>query len=422
MSTKYQTDHQVPAEFPRILKDFVREILRYQPKNIYQFGAEYFEDKLQGGSQLSPLQMSEEQLIQYFHNIFVSADTDGSGLLDKKEFKKLMKSSEINIPKKAVKLLYTEVMYLIFMCLIILRELIPPLQMDSDGSGSIDYKEFVQGAAQLLLLYAAQNQAALQTAEDESYASAEAAEYVAHGMTAQEVEEIVQASWNAADADGSGFLDQKELKHFLKDLPIGLTKKEMNMIMMEVDANDDGLVSYEAFMPLMHSCVFEVTKQMILRSFHSQSDLERLLLTSCEHIDKDGTGRLKIKKAGSALKHADVGLSKFQILSICGNCPSTDKKTVLISDFIPFASKTIESLFGTDVANAAAASKLRGDLLQRLGEEEVVINGKTLRDIQESLMSFFQQVDPTGTGLLQHSQVLSPLNVFFSFADCCLAV
>ena len=109
MSTKYQTGHQVPAEFPRILKEFVREILRYQPKNIYQFGAEYFEDKLQGGSQLSPLQMSEEQLIQYFHGIFLAADTDGSGLLDKSEFKKLMKSSEINIPKKAVKVLYTEV-------------------------------------------------------------------------------------------------------------------------------------------------------------------------------------------------------------------------------------------------------------------------------------------------------------------------
>jgi hypothetical protein len=108
MSSKYQTGHQVPDEFPRILKDFVREILRYQPKNIYQFGAEYFEDKLHGSSNLSPLQMSEEQLIQYLHNVFLSADADGSGLLDKKEFKKLMKSSDMHIPKNAVKLLYTE--------------------------------------------------------------------------------------------------------------------------------------------------------------------------------------------------------------------------------------------------------------------------------------------------------------------------
>lgn len=111
MSTKYQTDHQVPAEFPRILKEFVREILRYQPKNIYEFGAQYFENKLEGSNQLSPLQMSREQLMSYLHNVFLSADTDGSGLLDKKEFKKLMKSSEINIPKKAIKLLYSEVIH-----------------------------------------------------------------------------------------------------------------------------------------------------------------------------------------------------------------------------------------------------------------------------------------------------------------------
>lgn len=276
--------------------------------------------------------------------------------------------------------------------------------MDSDGSGSIDYKEFVQGAASLLLLYAAQNQAAQDTAEEDAYAEAEAADYLAHGMTAQELEEIVQASWSSADADGSGFLDAKELKHFLKDLPIGLTKKEMNMIMMEVDANEEGLVSYHAFLPLMHSCLFEVTKQSILRSFQSQSDLDFLLQRSCGHHDKDGSGRLKIKKAASALKDADVGLSKFQILSICGNCPSADRKSVLISEFVPFAAKTIEALFGYDVANAAASSKLRGDLLQRLGEEEVVINGKTLRDIQEGLLSFFQQADPTGAGVLDHAQ------------------
>jgi hypothetical protein len=65
--------------------------------------------------------------------------------------------------------------------------------------------------------------------QHEPFSAAEAAEYLAHGMTSQELEDIVQASWNAADADGSGFLDQKELKHFLRDLPIGLTKKEMNI-------------------------------------------------------------------------------------------------------------------------------------------------------------------------------------------------
>ena len=76
------------------------------------------------------------------------------------------------------------------------------------------------------------------------------------------------------------------------------------MIMMEVDANEDGLVSFQAFLPLMHNCLLEVTKQSILRAFHSQSDLELLLQTACDHHDKDGTGRLKIKKAASAVSNS----------------------------------------------------------------------------------------------------------------------
>ena len=81
----------------------------------------------------------------------------------------------------------------------------------------------------------------------------------------------------------------------------------------------------------------------------------------------------------------------------------------------------VDSLRSEIAAFMQAAVNFSSEALVQ-GEDEVVINGKTLRDIQESLMSFFQQVDPTGTGLLQHSQVVSPLNVFFSFADCCLAV
>jgi cAMP-dependent protein kinase regulator len=36
----------VPAAFPEILKDLNREVLRAQPKDIYQFCANYFHKKL----------------------------------------------------------------------------------------------------------------------------------------------------------------------------------------------------------------------------------------------------------------------------------------------------------------------------------------------------------------------------------------
>jgi len=49
MSSKFAKQYQVPPEFPEILKDFAREVLRNQPANINEFAAKYF-DCLASGS------------------------------------------------------------------------------------------------------------------------------------------------------------------------------------------------------------------------------------------------------------------------------------------------------------------------------------------------------------------------------------
>ena len=47
MSTsKYTVDAKVPTDFPLVLKEFSREVLRAQPTNIYEFGAQFFKQKL----------------------------------------------------------------------------------------------------------------------------------------------------------------------------------------------------------------------------------------------------------------------------------------------------------------------------------------------------------------------------------------
>jgi hypothetical protein len=45
MASRYAPKFQVPSAFPDLLKAFVREILRNQPANIYEFGAEYFKQQ-----------------------------------------------------------------------------------------------------------------------------------------------------------------------------------------------------------------------------------------------------------------------------------------------------------------------------------------------------------------------------------------
>ena len=42
MASKYLQKYPIPEDFPDLLHDFTREVLRDQPDNIYQYGAEYF--------------------------------------------------------------------------------------------------------------------------------------------------------------------------------------------------------------------------------------------------------------------------------------------------------------------------------------------------------------------------------------------
>ena len=42
MASKYIQKFPIPGQFPDILHDFVREVLRDQPENIYEYGAAYF--------------------------------------------------------------------------------------------------------------------------------------------------------------------------------------------------------------------------------------------------------------------------------------------------------------------------------------------------------------------------------------------
>jgi hypothetical protein len=46
MAGKYVQEFKVPEGFPEILRDFTRELLRDQPKEIEKYGFDYFKEKL----------------------------------------------------------------------------------------------------------------------------------------------------------------------------------------------------------------------------------------------------------------------------------------------------------------------------------------------------------------------------------------
>ena len=93
MPSKYGKEYKVPTEFPSLLKAFTREVLRAQPDDIYEFGSQYFSELLaqaeaaQSAENAAPKRLSPLELEQLLTQMFAEADTDGSGALDKNEFK-----------------------------------------------------------------------------------------------------------------------------------------------------------------------------------------------------------------------------------------------------------------------------------------------------------------------------------------------
>ncbi len=91
---RYSRRFTLPDGFPAVVKDFAREVLREQPVNIYEFGAQYFAHKVASGGAVGGRAaggrggvLAGAELQKRLTNLFIEADSDGSGALDRKEFK-----------------------------------------------------------------------------------------------------------------------------------------------------------------------------------------------------------------------------------------------------------------------------------------------------------------------------------------------
>jgi Ca2+-binding EF-hand superfamily protein len=71
------------------------------------------------------------------------------------------------------------------------------------------------------------------------------------GDSGEDAEHNLKDVFDIFDADGSGFIDRKEMGSLMKKLAQSLSEDEITAIMEEVDIDGDGEVSFEEFKNLM---------------------------------------------------------------------------------------------------------------------------------------------------------------------------
>jgi len=322
---------------------------------------------------------SAEELELKIQQIFVAADADGNGVLDRKEFKKVMKlfASELNITVAD------------------LRQLM--VLADENSDGLIEYHEFVPIALELLQTMYAKMRHAQQERMRQTKAADAASDFLLNGLTRTQLEDAMKEMFRNADTDGSGALDRKEFESCLKSSDLNLTKKQIRALLDEVDNNFDGVIQYSEFIPIAFGLLSEmVSKQMEYDQLPSdEAAAMDYLIELFTDYDADGSGKIHISTLKQAFRDGDIGLSQLQLRALLAEAKA-DKATGEV-DYRAFA-KTSAGMIASILKTMTDSERASRVVAARAGSSNVTLFGLTRDAFPEALMQAFAPIDPEGTG------------------------
>lgn len=391
MASKFAKQYQVPPEFPDILKDFTREVLRNQPDNINEFAAKYFDCLASGipadgnaggmaGGSADEMDMSMEEIEGIIHDLFRKYDQDGSQYLDPNEFKNLMNDLQrrLDFPKDEI-----------------LRFL---AEADMNADGMVEYEEFIPLAIQIITsMYAKKRMH--QHAKDVEQA---AEDLLVHGMSREELTDLVANIFEKMDEDASGVLNKQEFVAALTSMELGLTRREINAIMFQVDQDHDGNISYKEFVPFAFDLLHKMTSLRLLESELQDDELGQYVLDLFKAKDADMSGMLRVDEVRDLLHQAMLGLSRMQIYSVISEAEVNHDGKIIYQQFVPKAVLYIRSVLSFEkcvIKNNGSTSP------QDEAKFFMVIDEAMAGDETMSLGEFSSRLE--GSGLLSQKEVVA---------------
>jgi Ca2+-binding EF-hand superfamily protein len=242
----------------------------------------------------------------------------------------------------------------------------------------------------------AKMRAARAEAKRSARAQAAAQDFLLNGLTKAQLEEALGDMFRAADTDGSGELDRKEFAACLKSSDLGLTKKQIALLMDEVDANFDNRIQFSEFIPVAFGLLSEmVSKQMEYDQLPADEAAAMDYLTSLfSEYDVEGTGKLHITALKQAFRDSDIGLSQLQLRAIIAEA-KLDAHGEL--DYREFAKKTAGMIAAilSVMTDSERASRV---VAARAGASSFTIMGLTREAFPGAMMQAFSSIDPSGSG------------------------
>merc|ERR1711988_567528 len=395
MTSRYRKPFRYPDGFADVLRDLTREVLREQPKSIPDFGAAYFENLLRQGTEMQqqemdggagPTRMSQEELQEFLHSIFIEADADQTGTLSYKEFKEVVQTAQLGFSKQEIRRML--------------------MDADENEDGYIDYNEFLPIGVDIVQAIFARREA--EAAADATEKAAQEAARVAlvHGMDKDQYKQMLMAYFRAHDTDNSGFLSRKEFKECMKNADLGLTRQEINALMMEIDVDGDGNISLEEFDNIFFEMLVEIVSAAALEETRNADELTMYLLEIFQGADLEGKGLLHKQDMIDLLRRGDFGLTKIQVLAVLSEAELDEHGFIRYEPLAPLAAQMIKSIWeqNQDLERAAAASQLHQE------QADVFLFGRPRDEVLLEIMQVFQQYDQNQDGTLDPAEFKTCLN------------
>lgn len=344
----------------------------------------------QSVEELDMASMTTDQLASFAMDVFLRFDADKNGVLDVWEFKEVLKSTALNFSKEEIREIMAE--------------------SDADGNGIIDYKEFLPMFVELVTsLKSAQEIKQLRDKELEETRDEVEALFI-KGMTQEELERKMQRLFAMFDEDGNGTLDPEEFQRALNSADLGLSRKEINMLLGEADVNHDGCIEYEEFVPVAFRVLVDRArnKQLENEALASEDGITVLLIDAFSKVDHDGSGVLHVQDVKKCLKRLaereEIQLSRSQIVSIIADCDvNPDDGTVHYLRFAPVASGVIHGMIDF------SAQKLRAEAVASLASEDTnvgLMRGMSNEEVERIMLRAFQAADVDHNGGLDREEML----------------
>eukprot|EP00397_Hematodinium_sp_SG-2012_P027692 GEMP01029112.1.p1 GENE.GEMP01029112.1~~GEMP01029112.1.p1 ORF type:complete len:437 (+),score=96.79 GEMP01029112.1:177-1487(+) len=324
---EFAQEFGIPVEFPEILKAFAREVLRVQPANVEEFAVKYFERCATNGEDVDDTTQKDDGLSLpevegLVRELFVQYDKDQSGYLDLKEFKTLFDDfrERVRMPQDEIYRFLAEA--------------------DMNEDGNIQYDEFIPIAIQIIQTLFAQKKINAQQDEVDQAAGS----YLVHGMSEEEITQVTRDIFQRMDTDKTGTLSKMEFVQALANMELGLTRREINALIFQVDANEDGMISYEEFVPFCFHLLHKMTTMRMLENEMENDELAQFLHDLFQAKDTELCGLIFHEDIKDLLHQAMLGMTRIQIYSVMTEAKINDDGYVAYREFIPKAVIVIKSI------------------------------------------------------------------------------